>query len=309
MQIKCSIEPKDFNIGVAVARFQVHELHEGHKQLLEYINANHKKIIIFLGVPRVQNTKNNPLDFATRKAMVQDAYPNAIILPLQDNRSDIKWSKHIDNEVSNTFGERCNALLYGSRDSFIPHYLGKFTTAEVITDIFYSGTQVRKDVSREIIGSSLFRAGVIHSVYARYPITFPTVDVVAYNEDSTKLLLCKKPDENGYRFIGGYVDTRDETYEGAAKREFTEETGGAEIGDLKYITSMKVRDWRYEGGEDGIMTTLFIGKYTMGRLTPSDDISELAWLNIGDLKDNKIQIMPEHVELMNTLITKLYSTK
>jgi hypothetical protein len=40
------------------------------------------------------------------------------------------------------------------------------------------------------------------------------------------------------------------------KREFYEETGG-NVGELTYICSQQVHDWRYKGTEHGIMTTLF----------------------------------------------------
>lgn len=306
MDIKPEINPNDIEIGVIIARFQVHKLHKGHIELINKVCENHKKIIMFLGVPVIGNTKSNPLDFASRKAMIQEMYPNIVILPQKDQRSDEKWSQILDNEIKIPFGER-TALLYGSRDSFIPHYKGKYPVIELTTDIFYSGTEVRKQVSREILLSEDFRAGVIHANYAQRSCTFPTVDIVAYNEKG-QILLGKKPNENLYRFIGGFVDRNDTNWEHAARREFAEETGGCEIGDLEYIASAPINDWRYSKLESGIMTTLFIGKFLFGAINPSDDISELAWINISDLqKPNSIEqnIMGEHVPLMKILIEKL----
>lgn len=306
MDIKPEINPNDIEIGVIIARFQVHKLHKGHIELINKVCENHKKIIMFLGVPVIGNTKSNPLDFASRKAMIQEMYPNIVILPQKDQRSDEKWSQILDNEIKVPFGER-TALLYGSRDSFIPHYKGKYPVIELTTDIFYSGTEVRKQVSREILLSEDFRAGVIHANYAQRSCTFPTVDIVAYNEKE-QILLGKKPNENLYRFIGGFVDRTDTSWEHAAKREFIEETGGCEVGDLEYVASAPINDWRYSKLESGIMTTLFIGKFLFGAIRPSDDISELAWINLSDLqKPNAIEqnIMEEHVPLMKILIEKL----
>jgi len=306
MDIKPEINPNDIEIGVIIARFQVHKLHKGHIELINKVCENHKKIIMFLGVPVIGNTKSNPLDFASRKAMIQEMYPNIVILPQKDQRSDEKWSQILDNEIKVPFGER-TALLYGSRDSFIPHYKGKYPVIELTTDIFYSGTEVRKQVSREILLSEDFRAGVIHANYAQRSCTFPTVDIVAYNEKE-QILLGKKPNENLYRFIGGFVDRTDTNWEHAAKREFIEETGGCEVGDLEYVASASINDWRYSKLESGIMTTLFIGKFLFGAIRPSDDISELAWINLSDLqKPNAIEqnIMEEHVPLMKILIEKL----
>lgn len=53
----------NFSIGVFVGRLQIHELHEGHHYAIKQVVDNHKKTIIFLGVPKFIGTKKNPLDF------------------------------------------------------------------------------------------------------------------------------------------------------------------------------------------------------------------------------------------------------
>lgn len=305
-------DPSKYEIGVIIARMQVHKLHEAHKGIIDMVSTNHKKVILFLGVSIVPNTKNNPLDFATRKEMIQEEYPHIIVLPLKDQRSNEKWSQILDREVKVPFGER-TALLYGGRDSFIPHYCGKYPVTELTSDIFFSGTEVRNEVSREILASADFRAGIIHANYAQRPVTYPTVDIIAYNEKN-QILLAKKPNEAKYRFVGGFVDRADESYEMAAKREFYEETGSCEIGDLEFVASGKIHDWRYKKEESGIMTTLFIGKFMWGAIQPSDDISVLAWIDMeklinmkddGSLKDF---VMEEHLELMKTFVQKFRNT-
>lgn len=298
--------PSDYEIGVMICRMQVHKLHDAHKAIIDMVTSNHKKVILFLGVPVVSNTKNNPLDFATRKEMIQEEYPHLIILPLKDQRYNEKWSQILDNEIKVPFGER-TALLYGGRDSFIPHYCGKYPVTELTSDIFYSGTEVRNQVSREILASADFRAGVIHANYAQRPCTYPTVDIIAYN-DKGQILLAKKPNENKYRFIGGFVDRTDESYEMAAKREFYEESGGCEIGDLTYIASGKIHDWRYKKEESGIMSILYAGKFMWGSIQPSDDISVLAWIDVKKLQamedDNTLHsfIMEEHLSFMKSFL-------
>ena len=107
-------------IGVIIARFQVHKLHEGHINLIDKVIENHKKVIVFLGVPVIGNTKSNPLDYASREAMIKEIYPNVIVLPLKDQRCNEKWSRELDNQIQVPFGE-LTAILYGSRDSFIPY--------------------------------------------------------------------------------------------------------------------------------------------------------------------------------------------
>ena len=303
MEIKNNINPEDFEIGVIIARFQCHKLHEGHIALIDSVYKHHKKVIIFLGVAHVQNSARNPLDFATRKAMVQAAYPNAVILPIKDNRSNEAWSAELDSQIKIPFGEK-KALLYGSRDSFLPFYHGKFQTAELVTDVYYSGTALRKEAAREILESEDFRAGVIHACSAQWPVAYPCVDVVARN-DRNQLLLAQKPNEDKWRFIGGHVDVSDTSLEHAAKREFNEETGGCEIGDLNYVCSYKVPDWRYTKERSGIMTTLFIGKFMFGAINPSDDIIALKWFDIEYFRDHSELselIVPEHLDMMYRLL-------
>lgn len=302
-----SLNPSDYEIGVIIARFQVHKLHEGHIKFLDHVCANHKKVIVFLGIPQVGGTKSNPLDFATRKAMIQQSYPDVIILPHKDQRSDQRWSDNLDSEIRIPFGSKITALLYGSRDSFIPHYKGKFPVVELVTDVYYSGTEVRNQVSKEILNSSDFRAGVIHATFAQWAVTYPTVDVVAYNEKG-QILLGKKPNEDLYRFIGGFVDRKDGCWEDAAKREFSEETGGCEIDGLKYVASEQINDWRYAGTEHGIMTTLFIGKFIMGRIQPSDDIAQLAWVYPHEI-NVETDIMIEHKSLFKQLLQYISKMK
>ena len=306
IDIKKEVNTDEYPIGVVICRFQVHKLHDAQKVLIDMVCDNHKKVIIFLGVPVIGNTKSNPLDFATRKAMLQEMYPQSVILPLKDQRSNERWSQILDGEIKTPFGD-LPALLYGSRDSFIPYYSGKYKTTELTTDVFYSGTEVRRQVSREILASEDFRAGIIHANYAQRPVTYPTVDIVAYN-DKGQILLGKKPDEANYRFIGGFVDRTDKNWEHAARREFAEETGGCEIGDLTYVSSKAINDWRYAKCESGIMTTLFAGKFVFGSIQPSDDISSLHWVYPSDVDIDK-DIMPEHQDLFADLLLFLEKNK
>lgn len=311
MDIKKVINPEDFQVGVVVARFQVNILHELQRGMLDLVLHNHKKVIIFLGTTNISPTRRNPLDFMTRKLMVQKHYPTANILPLPDKRSDESWSKTLDNKISEVFSG-VKVLLYGGRDSFIPYYQGKHTTTELQSEfVEVSGTKIRESISREILESPKFRAGVIHSVYGKYDTTFPTVDVCVYN-DNGEILLARKPDEEKWRFVGGFVDRKDSSLEVSANREFMEEVNGCYINNLRYILSQKVDDWRYRNEKDGIMTTLFLAKFGHGQVKPSDDISEVKWFNASAFSNPKFvreNIMEEHQDMIVKLITKVYSEK
>lgn len=310
MELETIVNPDEFDIGVVVARFQVDKLHEQHEKFMDFVTNRHKKVILFLGQPKTLPTRRNPLDFVTRKLMVQKYYPTVTIVALQDNRSDEAWGKILDSEIRKYFPSG-KPLLYGSKDSFIPYYIkgnGRFDTTELISgDVETNGTAIREEIARDVQQSSKFRKGVIYGTYARPPITFPTVDICSHDGEGN-ILLAKKPTEDKYRFVGGFVDATDLSYEHAARREYREETQG-EINNLKYVLSHQVDDWRYRKEVDGIMTTLFLGYHFMGPAKASDDIAEVKWFPISDFTNPEVinrKIMPEHQVMMAKLVQKVY---
>lgn len=309
------IMDKEYSIGAVVGRFQVHELHDAHRYIIDQVVNNHKKSIIFLGVPKVVGTKKNPLDFDTRKKMIQASYPDSVILALPDFGDDIKWTSELDKRIREVYaiGE---VVLYGGRDSFIPYYKkgkGQFDCKELDQYTFVSGTEVRKLVSETVKNSSDFRAGVIYNAYNQYPKVHPCVDVAIVNDDNM-LLLAKRPYENGWRFIGGFAHPSDSSYEFTAKRKIAQDAGGnLETSEFTYVNSSMIPDWRYRGEEDKIISVLYKTKYTGGSIEPSDDVSELKWWDIHeisqswiDLNDNVVgPIVDEHKPLLKIFLKSI----
>lgn len=287
-------------IGVIVGRFQVHELHSGYLSLIQEVLSKHEKVIIFLGVTKSAPTKRNPLDYASRCAMIEEYFPDkVIVLPIEDMESDELWSKALDKSIRAVFPVG-TPILYGSRDSFIKSYSGSFQTVEYEPTVEISGTDIRDEVSNRVLRDPMFRAGVIYSVSNRFPICYPCVDIAAFSRDGKQILMARKPNENKYRFIGGFVDPEDKSFEDAAMREFREETSGT-IGHLSYEGSFKVNNWRYRNSEDGITTVLFSAKLLLGPVQPSDDICELKWFDIDGIERSKI--VDEHQPLMDAIVS------
>jgi bifunctional NMN adenylyltransferase/nudix hydrolase len=296
---------KTYPIGALVGRFQVHELHEAHKYLIDQVAKNHKKVVLFLGVPKVVGTKKNPLDFDSRKRMIQHHYPDIVILALPDFGDDRRWSSELDKRVKEVYPIG-DILLYGGRDSFIPYYKkggGQFDCEELNEyGTFVSGTEVRKMVSEEVKDSVDFRAGVIYQSYNQYPKVHPCVDVAITDND--KVLLAKRPYEDSWRLIGGFSRPTDSSYEHTARRKVSEDAGkNLSITNLTYIGSVQVPDWRYQSEEDKIMSVLFKTTKGWGRIEPSDDVSELKFFNIEDL--NEEMMVNEHKILMTMFLEDL----
>lgn len=285
--------------GVIIGRFQTPELHSEHIKLIQYVLDRHEKVILFLGVSTTLANKKHPMDFITRKYMIEEQFgvSKLTIMPLSDNKSDEIWSKQLDSKIKEVF-PLGSVTIYGSRDSFIPYYKGVNKTLELQPDIFVSATDIRELASKKVIASPEFRAGIIYSVYNQFPIVYSTVDIAIIKDD--EILLGQKLNETEWRFIGGFVDVTDESDEAAAKRETLEETG-LEVADLEYVCSMQVEDWRYRGIKDrSIMTRFFKAKYIFGCPTPQDDINALKWFKLTPELENIL--VEEHKKLFKKLI-------
>lgn len=295
---------KSAAVGVVVGRFQVHELHEGHIDLLDTVCGRHHKVIVVLGVAPVI-TSNNPLDFEARKQMILTKYPNVTVTHLRDTRCDKEWSTKLDQIVRELTVPMQTVVLYGARDSFVKHYSGRLPTQELESEriISMSGTAVRERVRAAAINDPSFRAGVVFGSLNQWPKVVPTVDIAIFNEDYSKILLARKSGETEYRFVGGYADPRNESYEDDAKREAMEETG-LEVGDITYIGSRVIHDWRYASCPDKIRTSLFAAKLIYGAAAANDDIEEVAWFAIDPASralPSITRFVPEHRDLRDML--------
>ena len=216
------------DIGVIVGRFQVHELHEGHRALIDSVRARHQKVAIFLGsTPGVLVTRNNPLDFMARRLMLQAAYPEIDVLSMKDQPCDKAWSEELDRRIEDVF-EIGSVVLYGSRDGFAPAYTGKYPVVELEATQRISGTEIRRSLSNQVRESADFRHGIVYAAHNRHPTAYPTVDIAilrpsgsAESGAGAELVLVRKRNDlpGQWRFPGGFFDPRvDRSLEGAAVR-------------------------------------------------------------------------------------------
>ncbi|MFW6219724.1 MAG: NUDIX domain-containing protein [bacterium] len=293
---------KSYDVGVIIGRFQIHELHVAHKKVIEYVLENHDKVIMFLGVSPAINTRKNPLDFLSRKVMIEEFYGHRIsaILPLHDKKSDRLWAKQVDSKVREIV-PMGSVVLYGSRDSFIPYYepYGSFDCVELESEEKVSATEIRDSVKNKVFRTDEFRAGMIYAANSTFPFNYCTIDVAILNEDETKVLLGRKPEETEFRFIGGFSDTTDDSLEQTVKREANEETG-LEIDNIEYVCSKNVKDWRYSGESDrSIITVFYKAKKIFGMEKPNDDIVEVKWFDINTFNINNI--VDSHKTLFESL--------
>ena len=277
---------KATDVAVIVGRFQVNELHEAHIDLITSVLNKHDRVLLFLGNSTIRNTLNNPLDYRARRTMIADKFPAVEIHYINDNPSDTAWTKNLDKLIGEQLLPMQTVTLYGSRDSFLKCYTGKFNTCELEATTFISGTEVRRRVCNNYPPTADYRAGMIAATAYRFPTAFQTVDIAVVN-DKGELLLARKPEEKKWRFIGGFSDPASVSLEEDAKREVQEEAG-VEVGNITYLGSTLINDWRYRGEIDKIKTALFVAKYVFGKPEGADDVAEVKWVSINNLTKNDI---------------------
>ena len=284
--------------GVIVGRFQVDDLHEGHKKLIDSVCESHLRVIIFLGLSPCKCSTNNPLDFESRKKMINRHYPDINVLYMKDVYSDEVWSRNLDEQIGNMIGPSHTARLYGSRDSFIKHYKGKFSTEELKQEVFVSGSGIRKKLAIQSKGTIDFNSGVIWATLNQYPACLTTVDIAIFNDNYSEILLARKEYEKQYRLIGGFVNPG-ESFEDAAKRETLEESHLG-IRDVEYVGSYWINDWRYNREQNKITTALFQTRHYDGVPEPDDDIVEVRWFKFDD--DLADEVVEPHKILIGVLL-------
>jgi bifunctional NMN adenylyltransferase/nudix hydrolase len=310
------------SVGVVIGRFQVPEITEAHRDLVSTVKSRHSKVIILVGCAPVANY-SNPLDFQTRFLMLTKEFPDAIILPIHDQKRDEAWSKGVDSAINGVLLPTQTVIIYGGRDSFIRHYSGKFTTQALESDTYYnvSGSAVRDAIRHQSFNSVDYRRGVINSHANRFPMCVSTVDVAVVNTKEQKVLMATKPGSAELMFIGGFTDPRNQSLEEDAARELAEETHLYVDGrELQYVGSRTIDDWRYRG-TDKIRTTFFaVCSDTWPAPKADDDIETLQWIPFDKLFNailpedqaksygiNSIKIASNHVclvQLLQKFLTK-----
>lgn len=273
--------------GVVVGRFQVADLHPGHLSLLDHVRKHNDRMIIFVAVTRTSPTNRNPLDFESRRRMLYAEFPESVVVPIRDERSDEVWSGVLDSKIAELTERSSDVMLYGGPDSFLNVYKGVhsktirpvYAPYRVGEKMLASGSNQRNDIARTVKNTSDWRAGIIHGIANQYPRVYVTVDcAVMYRrvDGGVDVLLGKKKNEDLWRFPGGFLN-QGESLEKAVKREVYEETT-MDLQNVEFVGSFPVDDWRYRNDPDAKITTCFhIAWASSYGAKAGDDLEKVQW--------------------------------
>lgn len=293
-------------VGVIVARFQIPELHDGHKWLVREVLKRHHKVLLVLGVHGGVRTKKDPLTYRERKMMVEQTFPDVrglTIKSLDDHPfSHEIWSTRLDQLIGVEY-PGYGAVIYGARDSIAdPNckypYKGTYETQLLDSPFTMSGTELRRAV--EFPHTRDARAAIIWDQEHRYNYIYSTSDLAIWDRKSDLVLLTGKNIHDGkLAFMGGHVEKADHDAGTTAIRERGEEIEGITIGPLTLLGNRTVDDPRYRGTGDGVLTNFYVADYQGGEPKAGDDVDYVEWKHWTDFID---VMVPWHQELGNMFI-------
>ena len=266
-------------IGIIVGRFQVSSLHPGHVDLIDSVRFRHNKVIIVLGSSPLKATKNNPLDYTSRKSMINEKYPDILVLNIKDNESDIIWSKNLDELITDFIPPECNVVIYGSRDCFAKFYFGKFPVKELIPEQINSGTELRIKDSFNTKDSEDFRCGVIWTTQNQ-SITNNVKILAIIKKDDCILTF----NDDNRSFINCDLDftISSNIFENSIKAFAIRHN--INVGEITYSTTIINDDWMLRKEPNKNILVVFTCKYLDGNID-----KELNWTTIDELNDcNKL---------------------
>jgi bifunctional NMN adenylyltransferase/nudix hydrolase len=317
------------HVAVLHAPFQTPTVPLLHQKILSEIFGNFSDVVIALPQKRVAPTKNNPLSFPAREAMIRE-YTKALgryvyIVQVVDKKYGKDQVAALETPIKALFTEPFNAYLYTDLE-FAGLYTengGKWNTNYRSHFLSAEKTEREATMMKLDYASEDFRRGMIFAMNSQFPISWGTVDMAIRREvvcdreapPHTKVLYLfgKKPGELGWRFPGGFKDVTDPDYETAVWREGGEEVlkqvDGKPIVEPStvftkpiYIASRRVNDWRYRGEKDAITTLFYQIEYTGHEnfISASDDLADTKWFDLSEL--NREDVEGEHKFLYDELV-------
>lgn len=128
---------KKYKHGLAIMRAQ--PFHVGHERIVNNMLENCELVTIVLGSIQEQGTSRNPLNYTTRKKMIQNIYrsspdyPRLKIVGLFDINNPGEWANYVFDFIVDNFPELPKPDVYYAGSEYDAHWFKNvFKNIEII---------------------------------------------------------------------------------------------------------------------------------------------------------------------------------
>lgn len=312
-------------LGILIGRFQVPEMHEGHRFLVREMLEQCDQVLILFGSANRTRSVKNPFTYQERKAAALKLFPTIGTAPLNDYLyNDSQWMADVTatieqarEQISRDFETPVTVVLYGHHKDG-NDYLRWFPQYEYVninSDIDVSGTEVRNSYSHMLpqsVQQDMQYFAQERETFKSYPypdsLNICCGDAVV--ECLGHILLIRRkftPGAGNWALPGGHKHT-DETFLECAVRELYEETNlripkPVLLGSIK---SSRLFDSprRSSGIPKLTLAVHMVVKPnvdgSLPRANGSDDASETSWVPVADVL-NKLKLHDDHGDIISEM--------
>jgi len=312
-------------LGVLIGRFQVPEMHEGHRYIVKRMQEQCDQVLVLFGSANRTRSVKNPFTYRERVTAGKNLFPNVIMAPLNDYLyNDSQWMADvaatieiIRTKVSYNFQKPVEVVLYGHHKDG-NDYLNWFPQYEYVninSDIDISGTEVRNSFAHLLpdnVQADMRYFAKERETFKDYPyhdsLNICCGDAVV--ECLGHILLIKRkftPGAGNWALPGGHKNTN-ETFLQCALRELKEETN-LRIPEQVLLGSIKsTRIFDSPKRSSGIpKLTLAVHMVvkpdpdgSLPRANGSDDAAETRWVPIADVL-NQYRLHDDHGDIISEM--------
>lgn len=312
-------------LGILIGRFQVPEMHEGHRFLVREIQSQCDKVLILFGSANRTRSVKNPFTYRERAEATKRLFPEVICAPLNDYPyNDSQWMADVAATIDHVVDILCKEndicpvpILYGHHKDGNDYlkWFPQFEYVNINSEIDISGTEVRnshKHLLPESVQIDMEYFAKEKDMFKNYP--FPEALNIncgdAVLECSGHILLIKRgrsPGMGNWALPGGHKNTN-ETFLQCALRELVEETN-IRIPERVLIGSIE-RTYLFDSPtrSSGIpKSTLAVHivvkpdpNGSLPRANGQDDAVETRWVPISDIL-NKYRMHDDHGDIISEM--------
>lgn len=315
---------KQIKVGVLIGRFQVPEMHEGHRFLVREMLEECDKVLILFGSANRAPSPRNPFSYVYRAQAAKALFPDIYTAPLNDYLyNDSQWVADVDNTIQYMLAHKmgcdtAKVILYGHKKDG-NDYLNWFPQYEYVninSDIDISGTEVRRSsypLLPKAIQDDMDYYGKEALAFSNYPypenLNFCCADNVVECSGHILLIQRKRAPGAGTWALPGGFKNNNETFLECAIRELYEETNLRVPEKVLRGSIVSTSIFDHPARSTGIVRNTMAVYYrfpanpdgSLPRANGADDAQEAKWVSIADISTGKYQLFDDHADIISEM--------